>query len=156
MADDTARMAHEQQVVVFALSNEKFATDINVVHEIIRMQTITQIPSAPRFVEGVINLRGHVVPVVDLRKRAGLDASDYTRSSRIMVVQMGLHTIGLVVDGVSEVMHIPSESIEPPSPVVSTLDSSYIEGVAKLDDELVIMLNLSKLLAGDQVLQMAA
>jgi purine-binding chemotaxis protein CheW len=140
----------EEQLVVFELLNEVYGVDIGRVQEIIRMTTITRLPRAPEFVEGVINLRGKVIPVVDLKKRFGLDGGGRSRSSRIVVVDVGQQTLGMVVDGVSEVMRIARSAIEPPSPVVTTVESDYIRGVAKLEGRLVILLDLDKVLTWEE------
>lgn len=137
----------EQQLVVFELNNEVYGVDIAKVQEIIRMQNITQVPRAPQFVEGVINLRGRVIPVVDLRKRFGFATTEHSKQSRIVVVEIEGQTIGMIVDGVSEVLRVPTASIEPPSPVVTTLDSDYLRGIAKLEDSLIILLQLDKILS---------
>jgi purine-binding chemotaxis protein CheW len=101
----------EQQIVVFDLAGEKYGADINAVREIVRMQSITSIPQAPHAIEGVINLRGKVNPVMDLRKRFGLPVSEETKDSRIVVVDIGEQDIGLIVDAVAEVNRIPSDLI---------------------------------------------
>lgn len=136
----------ERQLVVFQLGAEFYGVDIARVHEIIRLQTITRVPRAPAFVEGVINLRGKVIPVVDLRRRFGLESSEHTRASRIVVVEIGDNVVGVIVDGVSEVLRVTGASIEPPSPVVAGIESEYIYGIAKLDDRLVILLDLDRVL----------
>jgi len=137
----------ERQLVVFQLGAEFYGVDIARVHEIIRLQTITRVPRAPAFVEGVINLRGKVIPVVDLRRRFGLESSEHTRASRIVVVEIGDNVVGVIVDGVSEVLRVTGASVEPPSPVVAGIESEYIHGIAKLDDRLVILLDLDRVLA---------
>jgi purine-binding chemotaxis protein CheW len=136
----------EEQVVVFELGREAYGVDIARVHEIIRMQTITAVPRAPQFVEGVINLRGKVIPVVDLRRRLGQTAGAPTRATRIVVVEIGAHTVGMIVDAVSEVLRVPAGAVEPPSSLVTTVDSEYLRGIAKLDDRLIILLDLDKVL----------
>ena len=136
----------EEQLVVFDLAGESYAVDIGAVQEIIRMQHITEVPRAPQFVEGVINLRGKVIPVIDLRRRFGLTEGEHSRTSRIVVVDVGEHTIGIVVDGVSEVLRIPRSTVEPPSPLVTTVDSGYLRGIAKLEDRLIILLDLNVVL----------
>ena len=143
---ERAETVSEEQLVVFDLSNESYAVNIGLVHEIIRMQHITEVPRAPAYVEGVINLRGKVIPVVDLRKRFGLPESERGPSSRIVVVDVGEHTVGIVVDGVSEVLRISQSTVEPPSPLVTTLESGFLRGIAKLEDRLVILLALEKVL----------
>ena len=137
----------EAQLVVFQLGAEFYGVEIARVHEIIRLQTVTRVPRAPVFVEGVINLRGKVIPVVDLRRRFGLPMADHTRASRIVVVEIGDQVVGVVVDGVSEVLRVNGATVEPPSPVVAGIDSEYIHGIAKLDDRLVILLDLDRVLA---------
>jgi len=137
----------ENQLVVFDLANEHYGVDIGAVESIIKMQEITVVPRAPRFVEGVTNLRGAVLPVIDLRKRFGLPAGEATQETRIVVTGMAGITAGMVVDGVSEVLRVPEEAIEPPSPLVMTVDSAFITGIAKVDERLVILLDLGKVLS---------
>ncbi len=137
----------EQQLVVFDLANEHYGLDISAVEGIIKMQAITKMPQAPSFVEGVTNLRGTVVPVIDLRKRFGLATLEHTKDTRIVVVYMEKTKIGMIVDGVSEVLRIPEELIEPTPPMVSTVNTAFIRGIAKLDNRLVTLLDLSKVLS---------
>jgi purine-binding chemotaxis protein CheW len=144
---DLTSGSDERQLVVFQLSAEFYGVEIARVHEIIRLQTVTRVPRAPAFVEGVINLRGKVIPVVDLRRRFGLPTADHTRASRIVVVEIGDQVVGVVVDGVSEVLRVNGATVEPPSPVVAGIDSEYIHGIAKLADRLVILLDLDRVLA---------
>jgi purine-binding chemotaxis protein CheW len=110
------------------------------------MQDITKVPGAPPFVEGIINLRGNVIPVVDLRKRFALEVSERNRDNRILVVDIGGQDIGVVVDAVTEVLRIASDSVEPPSAVITTADSVYLLGIVKLEGRLVILLDLEKVL----------
>lgn len=137
----------ERQLVVFELANEHYGVDIGAVESIIKMQTITVVPQAPMFVEGVTNLRGSVLPVVDLRKRFGLVEEETTKNSRIVVVAIDGVKVGMTVDGVSEVLRVAEEAIEPPPPMVTTVDTVYITGIAKLDGKLVILLDLGKVLS---------
>ena len=137
----------ERQLVVFDLADESFGVDINTVREIIRMQAITQVPDAPASVDGVINLRGGVIPVVDLRRRFGLRVSDITASSRVLVVDISGENIGVVVDAVTEVLRIPESSIEARPPIVATQQSVYIQGIAKVGDGMMILLDLDDALS---------
>ncbi len=137
----------ESQLVVFDLADEHYGVDIAAVQSIIKMQTITVVPRAPQFVEGVTNLRGKVLPVIDLRRRFGLRHEAPTKDSRIVVVEMGGATVGMIVDGVSEVLRVSDEAIEPPSPIVTTVDSAFIKGIAKIGERLVILLDLGKVLS---------
>ncbi len=146
----------EEQVVVFDLADEQYGVDIARVHEIIRLPSVTAVPRAPRFVEGVINLRGRVIPVVDLRMRLHLQAGERGRSARIVVVEMRGETIGAIVDGVTEVLRVPAAAVEPPSPVVTTVETSYLRGIAKVDDRLIILLDLDRALTLEEHDQLAA
>lgn len=140
----------ELQLVLFDLASEHYAVSSQSVREIIRMQNITRVPGALPFVEGVTNLRGKVVPVIDLRKRLALPASGEGKEMRIVVLEVGSEYVGLIVDGVSEVLRIPYSQIEPPSSVVHGPDADYILGIAKLETKLVILLDADKLLSLDE------
>ncbi|HBB66277.1 MAG: chemotaxis protein CheW [Elusimicrobia bacterium GWA2_56_46] len=135
-----------QQLVVFSLSSEEYGVPITQIQEIIRLPEITRIPGMPGFIEGVINLRGRIIPVIDLRGRFGLEQKERTEKNRIVVADAGGQTVGLVVDGVSEVLQISGEQIDPIPPSMSSIDSEYLSGVAKIDKLLVILLDLAKLL----------
>jgi purine-binding chemotaxis protein CheW len=149
-AMDAVNGTDERQLVVFELGAELYGVEISRVHEIIRLQVVTHVPRAPAFVEGVINLRGKVIPVVDLRRRFGMPVAEHSRSSRIVVVELGDQVVGVIVDGVSEVLRVNTATIEPPSPVVAPIDSEYVHGIAKLPDRLVILLDLDRVLARDE------
>lgn len=137
----------ELQLVVFQLANETYGVDIAQVSEIRELQKITRVPRCPEFIEGIINLRGRIIPVVDLRTRFGLPAEEWTANTRIVVVEIGGNTIGVIVDAVLEVLNIHSEAIEPPPPVIANLDSDFLFGVAKLDQRLIILLDLDRVLS---------
>jgi purine-binding chemotaxis protein CheW len=145
-----AGSGEERQLVVFQLGAELYGVDIARVHEIIRLQSITRVPRAPSFVEGVINLRGKVIPVVDLRRRFGLPLAEHTRATRTVVVEIGDQVVGIIVDSVSEVLRVSTSTIEPPSPVVAGIDSEYLQGIAKLPERLVILLDLDRVLAREE------
>ena len=138
------------QLVTFSIGEEEFGVDILKVQEIIRTMEITKVPRAPEFVEGVINLRGKVIPIVDLRKRFGLETRDHDKHTRIIVIEINQMIVGFVVDSVSEVLRIPANTVEPPPPVVSGLESEYISGVGKLQDRLLILLDLDRLLSNEE------
>jgi purine-binding chemotaxis protein CheW len=135
-----------QQVVVFELSGETYALDILHVHEIIRIQPVTPVPGAADYIEGLINLRGRVVPVVDLRKRFSLRAREIGDRSRIIVVQVSNDIVGVVVDAVSEVIMVSPDVVEPAGRVVTGLDAEYIRTIAKVEGHLVAVLNPDKIL----------
>jgi purine-binding chemotaxis protein CheW len=142
--------AELQQLVTFSIGDEGFGVDILKVQEIIRTMEITKVPRAPEFVEGVINLRGKVIPIIDLRMRFGLTTREHDKHTRIIVIEINNMIVGFVVDSVSEVLRIPASTIEPPPPVVSGLESEYISGVGKLEDRLLILLDLDRLLSGEE------
>lgn len=135
----------EFQLVVFELGEERYGLDIDTVYEIIRHQPVTAVPQAPSFVEGVINLRGRIIPVVDLRRRFGMMQGELTKASRIVVCEAAGTRVGLVVDGVSEVLMVSADSIEQTPEVASGYDTQYLKGIAKLGERLVILLDLTGL-----------
>lgn len=135
------------QLVSFRLANEEFCVDIDNVYEINRMTEITKIPNSPIFVEGVINLRGRVIPVISLRKRIGLDIKCDDKDTRIMVTEIDGKTIGFVVDSVNEVLRIPKSITENPPELVTGINSEYIKAIGKLDDRMLILINLEKIIS---------
>ncbi len=138
----------EKQLVVFDLNTEAYGVDIGAVREIIRLQDITTVPGTPDFVEGVINLRGKVTPVVDLRKKLNITVAEQTAENRIVVMDIAGQDIGMVVDAVTEVLRISASAVEPPSAVITnTTDHDYLMGIAKLDEKLIILLDLNKVLS---------
>lgn len=143
------------QLVTFSIGEEEFGVDILKVQEIIRTMEITKVPRAPVFVEGVINLRGKVIPIIDLRSRFGLQTRDHDQHTRIIVIEISEMIVGFVVDSVSEVLRIPASTVEPPPAVVSGLESEYINGVGKLEDRLLILLDLNRLLSNEEQEQLA-
>ena len=140
----------ENQIVVFELSSEYFGVEIAKVESIIKMQPITQMPHVPAFVEGVTNLRGKVLPVIDLRKRFVMPPQEADKNSRIIVVSVDQMDVGMIVDGVSEVLAIPEGAIESTPAIASSVDSTFITGIAKLDSRLVILLDLNRILSAQE------
>ena len=149
-ATKAPRSGQTRQLVVFSIADEVYAVDIHQVKEIIRVPEITRVPRTPEFVEGVVNLRGSVIPVIDLRKRLGFEAGQAGRDQRIVVMEMGEQTVGMIVDSVSEVLQVDVEDIEPPSPYVLSVDSQYIVGIAKLEERLVILLDADRVLSAEE------
>jgi purine-binding chemotaxis protein CheW len=137
----------EQQLVVFELAQELYGVEIAAVESIIKLQAITLVPQAPSFVEGVTNLRGSILPVIDLRKRFGLPVEELSKNSRIIVAAINDKKVGMIVDAVSEVLHVPADSVEPAPPMITTVNSIFITGIAKVDQKLIILLDLSKILS---------
>ncbi len=142
------------QVVTFALAREEYGVDIAQVQEINRMVTITHVPRAPQFMEGVINLRGQLIPIIDLRSRFGMERAERTKNTRIVVTEIGTKRIGMVVDSVSEVLRIPVEQIEDAPDLVAGVDTEYIRGVGKMGDRLIIMLDLGRVISGTEKLEL--
>jgi purine-binding chemotaxis protein CheW len=134
------------QLVSFHLAEESYGVEITKVREIILMGEITRIPHTPDYVKGLINLRSSVIPVIDLRIRFGLPEAELTSESRIMVINVGGKTIGIVVDAVSEVLRISNDQIAPPPPTVAGLGREYLTGLVRLEDQLLILLDIDKLL----------
>jgi purine-binding chemotaxis protein CheW len=139
----------EEQLVTFGLSSEEFGVDIMLVQEIIRIPPITRVPSAPSYIEGVINLRGNVIPVVSLRNRFGMERAEETDLSRIIVLQIQNKVFGIRVDAVTEVLRLDTSAIEPPPPVALGLDSHFIRGVGKIGERLLILLDLDHIMGGE-------
>lgn len=135
----------EEQLVLFRLADEHYGLEIGCVREIIVWQPVTRVPRTPPFIEGVINLRGQIIPVIDLRRRFGLPEAQRDRSSRIVVVEIASVVTGLVVDAVSEVVRLPTSAIEPPSEVLA-VDTAFIRGIARTDQRLIILLNPERIL----------
>jgi len=140
----------EQQLVVFSLDKEFYGLDIDSVEGIIKLQAITKMPNTPAYIEGVINLRGSVIPVIDLRKRFGLPTIETTPDTRIINVFLGSTKVGMIVDGVSEVIRIPDESVVPPPSMISSVDTAFIRAIAKVDERMITLLDLSQILNRDQ------
>ncbi|MBI1938320.1 MAG: chemotaxis protein CheW [Ignavibacteriales bacterium] len=135
------------QLVSFRLGNEEFGVNILNVQEINRMIQITKVPNSPDFVEGVINLRGRIIPVISLRKRIGIPDKEQDKDTRIVVVEISGQTIGFIVDSVNEVLRIPKSITEPPPEiVVSGISSEFISAVGKLEDRLLILIDLEKII----------
>ena len=140
------------QLVGFNIATEQFGVDILMVQEIIRSAKVTAVPNSPEFVEGVINLRGNIIPVVDLRKRLYLfnDASE-TKRSWVLILNIGERIVGFIVDEVTHVIKVPEDSVQPPPDiVVSGLESQYIQGVCEIDNALLVILNFSRVLFSDE------
>lgn len=136
-----------EHLATFFLAGEEYGVDVRLVQEIIRVADITQVPRAPAYIKGVINLRGRIIPVVDLKKKLALGEVDRTRQARIVVVKVRDRLIGLLVDGASQVLRVPLSIIEPPPEEVVDIEANYIRGVAKLEKRLIILVDLPKILS---------
>lgn len=136
----------EMKVIVFQLMDMEYAISVDIVQSIEKVLSITRVPKTPAYVKGVINLRGLVTPIVDLRERFGLAAKEMDDSSRIIIVTLDEYDVGLIVDAANDVLDIPVDAIEPQPEVVGTIESDFIAGVAKVEKHLLVMLNLDKVL----------
>jgi purine-binding chemotaxis protein CheW len=134
-----------RELVAFKIDSEEFAIDIASVQEINRVVELTRVPNTPSHVQGVMNLRGKIIPVVDLRRLLGFQARNADKQSRIMVIEIGGLVAGFLVDSVSEVVKLPEDAVEAPPTFARGLDTDYVGGVGKVDDRLLILLNLQKL-----------
>ena len=131
-----------RQHVSFFLDEEEYGIEILKVQEIIRFAELTRIPQSPPFIEGVLNLRGKVVPVMDLRTRFSMPRAERDRSTRIIVIDVANKVMGMIVDAVSGVLQIEDDQIAPPPPMGSKIDTDYIQGMARIDDRLMILLDV--------------
>jgi purine-binding chemotaxis protein CheW len=144
-------LSDEQQLVIFKIANAEFGVPIRQVQEVIRPGSIVRVPGALDFVEGIMDLRGKVLPVVDLRRHFGLEAAQSTAASRIIVVDIGDMTVGLIVDAIVEVLRLPATAIEPPPRIISGVDSRYVQGIGRKDRRLLILLDLDRIFSeGDR------
>ncbi|MBI5103155.1 MAG: purine-binding chemotaxis protein CheW [Nitrospirae bacterium] len=146
-------MAKDLQLVVFKIGREFFGVGIDAVREIVRFQEITSVPDAPFFLEGVMNLRGRIVAVVNLGKRLRLLSAQRSKAARVLITESGGNMIGLNVDSVSEVLKVRPEAVEGPPEMVSAIGVEYIIGVAKVDERLIILLDLKKILAIEELIK---
>lgn len=143
----------EVQLVVFRLGQEEYGVSIMQVQEIKKVTEITRVPYTQPYIKGVINLRGSVLPVMDLRLRLSLPQTDYTEDTRIMIAKVNDTPIGMIVDAVSEVMTLSQNQIEPPQSIVSGIAAQYLSGVGKQDNRLIIMLNLDEIISGREAIK---
>ena len=148
-ADDTL-----DQLISFTIGNENYGVDIQTVKEVIRHREITRLPKAPAFVKGVINLRGDVIPIMDLRERFNMEQQEYTSMTRVIVVEVDGRSVGMVVDSVSHVIRIETGQIEPPPPCVGKVSEEYIRGVGKVDDKLIVLLHISRILTTQEKIEL--
>lgn len=148
-------MAEELKVIVFTLANEEYGIEVDKVKTIERLSPITRVPNTPAFVKGVINLRGVVVPVIDLRGRFGLPETEPTENTRVIIVSAHDMEVGFIVDSANDVLDVMSDTIETPPEVVGGVKAKYLRGVAKIGEErLLILLHLAEVLNKSEIIQL--
>jgi purine-binding chemotaxis protein CheW len=150
MAEE-AKTVEEIQMVVFSLGREEFAVEVTQVREIMRMEEVTRMPKSPSFVEGIINLRGQIIAVIDLAKRLNLQSLERTGETRIIVVEADEIKVGMIVDSVSEVLRVNAEAVEVTPTMAADMSVAYLQGVVKQDSRLIILLDLTKVLSIDEI-----
>jgi len=138
------------QLISFEVGEEEYGLEILRVKEVIRIRQITRLPGTPPFVRGIINLRGDVIPIIDLRSKLGLAEQEYTGSTRVIVVAMEGRLLGMVVDAVSQVVRLPADQVEPPPPIAGGLSARFIKGVGKLEERMIILLDIDRLLSAQE------
>lgn len=136
----------EKQLIIFSLGKGNYGIPIENVFEIRKMEEITVVPKAPKFIEGVINLRGNVIPVIDLRKRFGMERADVTKKTKSIIVEVKKRQFGLIVDSVAEVITLSNDQIEASLPTVSGLKAEFINGIGKHSDRLIIILEINRII----------
>ncbi|MCI0855577.1 MAG: chemotaxis protein CheW [Chloroflexi bacterium] len=146
MVDDAAEADEKIQFIVFRVGTESYGMDVSTVREVLRLQEVTYVPNAPEYVEGVINLRGKVAPIVDLRKRFGVEVSAATNESRIVVAEYNSEDVGMIVDSVTEVLSVNTDSIERNTGAAEQPGSALAQGYARLEDRLLIVVDVETVL----------
>ena len=146
MAEVSGAISKEMKVIVFQLMDNEYAVSVDVVESIEKLVSITRVPNTPTYIKGVLNLRGVVTPIVDLRERFGMEVNPLDDSARIVIVSLEEFKVGLIVDAANDVIDIPVDLIEPQPEVVGSIESEFISGVVKADRRLLVMLNLDKIL----------
>lgn len=145
----------EKKVVGFKLKEEEFAFDIMKVIEIIKLKEITEVPTAPDFIEGVINLRGKIIPIIDLRKRFNVDIEERDKNYRIIIVEIGQsQNVGIIVDEVTKVFSVTDEQTMPVPQTVSQAGGKYIESIIKIDDRIIILLDVEKIFTESEKIEL--
>lgn len=141
----------EKKVVGFRLKDEEFAFDIMKVVEIIRLKEITEVPTAPDFIEGVINLRGKIIPIIDLRKRFHVDSTDRDKKYRIIITElMKSQLVGVIVDEVEKVIQVKEDQVIPAPPTVTEAGGRYIENIVKIDDRIIVLLDIDRIFSEEE------
>ncbi|SDM98361.1 purine-binding chemotaxis protein CheW [Paenibacillus sp. yr247] len=148
-------MGEEKKVIVFALGTEEYGVEVEKVRTIERMQPMTRVPKAPKFIKGVINLRGVVIPIIDLRSRFGLEEQATTDTTRIIIVSAGDFEVGLIVDSANDVIDLDTDNIDNPPEIVGGIKAKYLDGIARVGEQrLLVLLNLEQVLDRNEIQQL--
>lgn len=149
--DQEKKTVDEMQAVVFVLNNSYYGVPILQVQEIVKMTEITKLPNTPKFVEGIVNLRGQIIPIIDLRRRFNLPAAEVDENWKILILKIEEVQFGVMVDQISEVEKVPTSLIEVPPKVVSGVRGEFINGIAKTNERLLILLDIEKILSVEEI-----
>ncbi|MDH5681388.1 MAG: chemotaxis protein CheW, partial [Spirochaetota bacterium] len=136
------------------VNEEEYGLEILKVQEVVRLPHITRLPKSPVFIKGVINLRGNIIPIIDLREKFGLEALAYTEITRVIIIEIAEKRVGMIVDNVSQVVRVEESSIAPPPPMISGITDQFVSGVVRLEDRLIIMLKVAEILSTEEVVQL--
>lgn len=139
------------QIVSFTVGKEEYGVHIEDVQEIVRMPSITRLPQTESFIKGVINLRGNVIPVIDMRERFGMEKTEYTGTTRVIVVKMEEKLVGMIVDTVSQVLELSQDDVSDPPEIIHGLSREYIEGIGRVNDAMIILLRIQKVLTAEEI-----
>ncbi|MGC0152141.1 chemotaxis protein CheW [Chromobacterium vaccinii] len=149
--DVQARGAAARELLVFTLGSEEYGIDILKVQEIRGYDTVTRIANAPEFIKGVINLRGSIVPIVDLRLKFGLGEPQYNEFTVVIILNVNQRTVGIVVDGVSDVIQLDKDSMRAPPEFGASVDTAYIEGLGTVEEQMIIIVDIERLMSSDEM-----
>ncbi len=151
-----AREGQRLQMINFTLGGDEYAVEIQKVREVINFRELTPLPKAPSFVKGIINLRGEVIPVIDLREKFGLAHEAYSALTNVVIVELGRKAVGVVVDEVRHVIRLPADNVAPAPPFIGGLSGRYVSGVAKLGERLIVVLDMEKILSASELIALRA
>jgi purine-binding chemotaxis protein CheW len=153
-ARPSGRGGQSLQMINFTVGGDEYAVEIQKVREVINFREITQLPKAPGFVKGIINLRGEVIPVIDLREKFGLAHEQYSALTNVVIAEIGRKAVGVVVDEVRHVIRVPADEVAPSPPFIGGLSSRYVSGVAKLGERLIVVLDMEKILTAEEMIRL--
>lgn len=140
----------EIQLILFDINNMEYALNIGSILEIIKLMPVNPLPGAPKFIQGVVNLRGKIIPIVDLREKFSAKTSQFTKKTRIIIATVQNNEIGLIVDAVTDVIGLQADKIEPPLPLIEGLKIEYVEGIVKFKNKLIFIINIEKILTSTE------